>query len=91
MNLLLHGVHRANFTFYMLNQKALRGSAGHVLELMSVCNSLPLWVGKVALGGLPAVRHVADFRELEVYKCKGGVTRESKFPRVLSRATSDDV
>jgi len=70
LNLLLHGVHRANFTFYILNEKVLRGSEGHVLELMSVCNSLPLWIDKAALGGLPAVRHVAEFRELEVYKCK---------------------
>ena len=52
------------------NEKALSGLEGHVLELMSVCNSLPLWIDKVALGGLLAVRHVADFRELEVYKCK---------------------
>jgi len=70
LNLLLHGVQRANLTFYILIEKALSGSEGHVLELMSVCNSLPLWIDKVALGSLLAVRHIADFRELEVYKCK---------------------
>jgi hypothetical protein len=70
LNLLLHGVQRVNLTFYILNEKALRGSEGHVLQLMSVCNSLTLRIDKVALGGLLAVRHIADFRELEVYKCK---------------------
>jgi hypothetical protein len=63
-------VHRVSFTFYILNEKALRGSEGHVLESMSVCNSLPLWTDKVALVGLPAIRHISDFREFEVYKCK---------------------
>jgi hypothetical protein len=61
---------RANLTFYILNEKSLRGSEGHELELMSVCNSLPFWIDKVALGDLPAVRYVADFREVEVCKCK---------------------
>jgi hypothetical protein len=69
-NLLLRGLQRANLTYYILNEKALRGSEGNVLELMSLFNSLPFWLDKVALGGLPAVGHVADFRELEVCKCK---------------------